>query len=74
MTNKTMTATEVAQHIGITTRTLRNMRNDGRFPVRPIPGTWPRRWAVEAVEAWRLAGTDTAHAGTDTAHACGATE
>lgn len=51
---KTLTLTEVADLIGVKKRTLYNMISDGRFPVEPIKGTHPRRWAIENVESWRL--------------------
>lgn len=42
----------VARHLGMSRRSLYNLIRDGRFPVPPIPGTKPRRWATAAVEAW----------------------
>lgn len=54
-TMKTLTLTKLAEHLGIPKRTLYDMIADGRFPVQPILGSHPRRWAVEHVEAWRLA-------------------
>lgn len=50
---KTLNISEVAEEIGVDRRTLYNMINDGRFPVKPIKGTNPRRWAIEAIDAWR---------------------
>lgn len=49
---------EVAQHLDIPLRTLYDMLNDGRFSAPCIPGTKPRRWTIEAVEAWRLGQVD----------------
>ena len=49
---KILTLTEVAQHLGVNKRTLYRMVEDHRFPVRPIPGTSPRKWAVEDVDLW----------------------
>lgn len=51
-TSLTMTLTDVSKHVGIKRRTLYNMLNDGRFPVKCIPGTNPRRWNVNDVNAW----------------------
>jgi excisionase family DNA binding protein len=56
MNAKTLTLTDVAQYLGYGRRTLYNMLNDGRFPVKPIPGTQPRRWNIDDLDAWR-AGT-----------------
>ena len=53
MTKKTLNVQDVARLIGVSRRTLYNMLNDGRFPVLPISGTSPRRWNLDAVEAWR---------------------
>jgi excisionase family DNA binding protein len=50
---KIMKLVDVARHLGIPKRTLYDMINSGRFPVEPIPGTKPRRWNFEDVEAWR---------------------
>jgi len=51
-TPKTMNLTDIARHIGVTVPTIYNMLKSGRFDVLPIPGTKPRRWSVEAVNAW----------------------
>lgn len=59
---KTLKLTDVAQYLGLTKRTLYNMIDDGRFPVTPIPGTKPRRWNVEDVDAWRKAADSRADA------------
>lgn len=53
MTNKTLTIQQLASLIGVSRRTLYNMLEDGRFPVPCIPGTKPRRWNSDAVDAWR---------------------
>lgn len=50
--SKTFTLTKLAIYTGIKKRTLYNMIKDGRFPVRPIKGTDPRLWNVDAVDAW----------------------
>ena len=49
-----MTITKLAEHIGVSLRTMYNMIADGRFPVDPIIGSDPRRWNLEDVEKWRL--------------------
>ena len=51
---KTLTLTEVATYLGIEKRTLYNMIEDGRFKVAPIKDLNPRRWNIEAIDAWRL--------------------
>lgn len=51
-TAKTMTLEEVAQHIGVSRKTLYRMLDDGRFCVEPIAKTKPRRWSTEAVNIW----------------------
>lgn len=48
-----LTLTQLAAYTGIPKRTLYDMIDDGRFPVPPIKGTQPRRWDVDAVDAWR---------------------
>lgn len=48
-----MKLVEAAQYIGVSRRSLYNMMKDGRFPVEPIPGTSPRRWNIEDIDAWR---------------------
>lgn len=53
MNKKILKLTDVAQHLGVPVRTLYDMLRDGRFSVPPIPGTKPRRWNVDAVDAWR---------------------
>jgi len=50
---KILNLTEVAEHLGIPKRTLYDMITDRRFPVEPIKGTQPRRWNIDAIEAWR---------------------
>lgn len=52
---KTMKLTDVARYLEIPKRTFYNMLNDGRFPVLPIPGTKPRKWNINDLDAW-LAG------------------
>lgn len=47
-------AVDVARYLGISVRTFYNWLADGRFNVPPIDGLQPRRWALEAIEAWRL--------------------
>ena len=54
MTLKTMNITELAKYVDIPKRTLYDMIADGRFPVAPIKGSHPRKWALEHVESWRL--------------------
>jgi len=49
---KTLTATKVALYLGIHRNTLENMIKGGRFPVKPIAGTKPRRWNTEDVKKW----------------------
>lgn len=51
-----MNLAAAARHIGVSRRTLYNMLKSDRFPVDPIPGTSPRRWNVEAVDAWLQGG------------------
>lgn len=53
---KTLTLTEVAKFIGVAKKTLYNWILDGRFPVKPIEGSNPRRWNIEDVENWRFGG------------------
>lgn len=43
---------EVCQLVNMSRRTLYRMIKDGRFPVRPIPGTKPPRWSKAAVIEW----------------------
>lgn len=50
---KVLNLTKLAAYIGFSKRTLYNMIEDGRFPVKPISGTKPRLWNVEAVDKWR---------------------
>lgn len=51
--SKTLKLTALAQYVGVSRRTFYVMIQDGRFPVLPIPGTSPRLWDVDAVDAWR---------------------
>lgn len=48
-----MNIKEVADSIGVCKRTLYNMIEDGRFPIKPVKGTKPRRWNPEFVNAWK---------------------
>jgi len=57
---KIMRLKDVAQRLECTPATVHNMLNSGRFPVAPIPGTKPRRWRAEDIEAW-LSGSVAAH-------------
>lgn len=50
---KIMKLKDVALYLGVPVRTLYDMLNDGRFSAQPIPGTKPRRWNVEDIDAWR---------------------
>jgi predicted DNA-binding transcriptional regulator AlpA len=52
MTGKSLGAKAAAHHIGVSRRTFYNMLKTDRFPVEPIPGTKPRRWYVESLDAW----------------------
>ena len=52
MPAKTLTLTEVAGHIGVTRQTLYNMIENKTFPVKPIKGTRPRRWNIDAIDRW----------------------
>ncbi len=54
MTEKTLNFKQVAHSLGVSLMTLRRMIADGRFPVKPIKGTKPRRWNPQAVEAWKV--------------------
>jgi excisionase family DNA binding protein len=49
---KTLNISEVAEYIGVSRRTFYNMIEDGRFPVKPIKGTDPRRWNVDSIDSW----------------------
>lgn len=49
---KTLSLTQVASKIGVSLSKMNVMLRDGRFPVDPLPRTKPRRWSVEAVDAW----------------------
>jgi excisionase family DNA binding protein len=53
MDAQTFTLTKAAQYLGFSRKTLYNMLDDGRFPVAPIPGTSPRRWNKDDLDAWR---------------------
>lgn len=47
-----LNVTQLAEHIGVARRTMYMMLKDGRFAVRPIKGTKPRRWSTAAVDKW----------------------
>lgn len=49
---KTLTLTELAKYLSLNKRTLYRMLDNNRFPLEPIKGTKPRRWATVAVDAW----------------------
>lgn len=53
---KTLQLAAVARYIGVPRRTLYNQLKSGRFPVQPLPGTNPRRWKVEDLDAWLTGG------------------
>lgn len=53
MSTKILKVVDVARHLGVPVRTLYDMIKDGRFAVQPIPGTKPRRWNIEDIDAWR---------------------
>jgi predicted DNA-binding transcriptional regulator AlpA len=53
MTPKTLNLTDTAAYLGLSRRNFYNQLDDGRFPVSPIPGTHPRRWNVDDLDAWR---------------------
>ena len=56
MDGQTLTLARAARYLGVSRAGLYNMLKDGRFPVTPIPGTQPRRWNKDDLDAWR-AGT-----------------
>lgn len=49
---ETLTLTQVATATKIKKRTLYNMKSDGRFPVKTIPGLKPPRYLKTDIEAW----------------------
>lgn len=49
---QSLTITQVAEMIGVSRRTIYMMIADGRFSVKPIKGTNPRRWNIAAVQKW----------------------
>lgn len=51
-TEKTLNLTKTALYVGIKKRTFHNMLVERRFPVSPLPGVHPRRWAVADLDAW----------------------
>ena len=50
---KILTLTELAAYIPMKKRTLYNWIKKGLFPVDQIPGTKPRRWNSDHVDAWK---------------------
>jgi excisionase family DNA binding protein len=56
MDGQTFNLSSAARYLGVSRITLYNMMKDGRFSVDPIPGTKPRRWNKEDLDAWRNAG------------------
>ncbi|AHJ10753.1 putative transcriptional regulator [Rhizobium phage vB_RglS_P106B] len=52
MNGQTFTLAAASRYIGVSRITLYNMLKDGRFPVEPIPGTQPRRWNKDDLDAW----------------------
>lgn len=48
-----LTLTELSKYLCIPRRTFYRMVIDGRFAVKPVAGTKPRRWRIEDVNAWR---------------------
>lgn len=56
MTNPTLTLTKTAQYLGVPKRTFYQWLNDKRFPVDPLPGFHPRRWAQADLDAWVASG------------------
>ena len=50
---ETLTLTQVAIATNIKKRTLYNMKSDGRFPVKAIPGSKPPRYRKADIEAWQ---------------------
>jgi hypothetical protein len=53
---ETLTLTKLAAFLGENERTMRRMIDDGRFPVKPIRNSKPRRWCIEKVKKWRMSG------------------
>ena len=53
MEKRLLTASEVAQHLGVPRRTFYNWLKRGRFPVQPVEGLTPQRWSIESVDLWR---------------------
>lgn len=49
---KSITFTQLSKKLEIPRRSLYRMIEDGRFSVKPIKGTKPRRWSVSAVNKW----------------------
>lgn len=57
MKNRTLNLKAVSEYLGIKRRTLYDMIEDGRFPVKPIDHIIPRRWNIEDIDAWRFGNT-----------------
>lgn len=52
MSKKILNLTELAQYIAIPKRTIHHQLKNSRFPIPPLPGTHPRKWAVADVDSW----------------------
>ena len=52
MEQKLLSLGAVAQRIGMPKRTAYNQLKRGDFPIPHLPRTKPRKWSVEAVDAW----------------------
>lgn len=50
--NPVLKISQVAEKIGVSRRQIYKMIDDGRFNVKPIPGTKPRLWHGQAVQDW----------------------
>lgn len=53
---KTLTLTELAEHLGWNKRTLYRKIRSGDFPVDPIKGIEPRRWLTADIDNWLTGG------------------
>lgn len=53
MPGTTLTLAGVARYLGWSRQSLYNQLKDGRFPVRPIPNTRPRKWNIDDIDRWR---------------------
>lgn len=47
-----LTATKVAERIGVSRPTLYTWQRNGRFTVQPIDDRKPPRWRCEDIDAW----------------------